>query len=90
MRAFEAAQKFFDKAAEQMDLSPPLRDSLLMAKREVQVQVSIELDNGELAKHPNCSPSGSESGAQEVPGRLQTLAAGRCYGACASRRLTVS
>lgn len=49
MRAFEATQAYFDRAAEKMDLSNGLRDMLLMAKREIQVQVTIERDNGELA-----------------------------------------
>ncbi|XZE53405.1 Glu/Leu/Phe/Val family dehydrogenase [Planctomycetaceae bacterium SH139] len=49
MRAFEATQAFFDRAAEQMDLPTNMRDMLLMARREVQVRVTIELDNGELA-----------------------------------------
>jgi len=49
MRAFEATQAYFDRAAEKMDLPPGLRDMLLMAKREVQVQVTIERDSGELA-----------------------------------------
>ncbi len=49
MRAFEATQAYFDRAAEKMDLSPGMREMLLMAKREVQVQVTIERDSGELA-----------------------------------------
>lgn len=49
MRAFEASQIFFDRAAEKLDLPPNIRDYLLMAKREVQVQVTIERDSGELA-----------------------------------------
>jgi glutamate dehydrogenase (NAD(P)+) len=49
MRAFAANKAFFDRAAEQMDLTAGMRDRLLMARREVQVQVTIELDNGELA-----------------------------------------
>ena len=49
MRAFEAIQAYFDRAAEKMDLTPGLREMLLMAKREVQVQVTIERDSGELA-----------------------------------------
>jgi glutamate dehydrogenase (NAD(P)+) len=49
MRAFEATQAYFDRAAEKMDLKPGFREMLLMAKREIQVQVTIERDNGELA-----------------------------------------
>ena len=46
MRAFEAIGHFFDEAAEHLNLDPSLREALLMPKREVQVQVTIELDNG--------------------------------------------
>lgn len=49
MQAFKATKAFFDRAAEKMDLPVGMRDRLLMAGREVQVQVTIELDNGELA-----------------------------------------
>jgi glutamate dehydrogenase (NAD(P)+) len=49
MRAFEAAQYFFNSAADRLDLPPAVREMLVMAKREVQVQVTIERDNGELA-----------------------------------------
>lgn len=49
MRAFEAAQHFFNSAADRLDLPPAIREMLVMAKREVQVQVTIERDNGELA-----------------------------------------
>ena len=49
MRAFEATQIYFDRAAEKLELSAGMREMLIMAKREVQVQVTIERDNGELA-----------------------------------------
>ncbi len=49
MKAFEATRRFFDTAAEHLDLSPEIREAMLMPQREVQVQVSIELDNGTLA-----------------------------------------
>jgi glutamate dehydrogenase (NAD(P)+) len=49
MRAFEATQVFFDVAAAHMDLEPAFREALLMPQREVQVQVSIERDDGSLA-----------------------------------------
>ena len=51
MRAFEATQMYFDRAADHLDLSPNIRTLLLTAKREVQVQVSIERDNGEIATY---------------------------------------
>src|SRR6056297_369300 len=49
MRAFEAVQYYFDEAAELLELPPQMREMLLMANREVSVQVTIERDNGELA-----------------------------------------
>ncbi len=49
MRAFESTQIYFDAAAEHLDLEPAFREALLMPQREVQVQVSIEKDDGSLA-----------------------------------------
>ncbi len=49
MRATDATRMYFDAAADQLDLSPAMRQLLLSAKREVQVQIPIERDSGELA-----------------------------------------
>jgi len=49
MRAFEATQRYFDIAAGHLNIAAELRDALLMPKREVQVQVTIEMDDGKLA-----------------------------------------
>ena len=49
MRAFEASQHFFDTAAEHLSIDAELREALLMPHREVQVQVTIERDDGQLA-----------------------------------------
>src|ERR1043166_8419677 len=49
MRAFDATRLYFDRAADQMDLSDNMRRLLLTPHREVQVEIPIELDNGELA-----------------------------------------
>ncbi|TWU45364.1 Glutamate dehydrogenase [Novipirellula aureliae] len=49
MRAFEATQIFFDEAAERLKIDPAMREALLMPDREIQVQVSIEMDDGKLA-----------------------------------------
>ena len=49
MRAFEATQHFFDIAAEQLGIEGEIREALLMPHREVQVQVTIERDDGRLA-----------------------------------------
>ncbi len=42
-------QCYFDVAAEHLKIAPELRDALLMPHREIQVQVTIERDDGHLA-----------------------------------------
>ncbi|RIK82630.1 MAG: glutamate dehydrogenase [Planctomycetota bacterium] len=49
MKAHEAAQLYFNRAADLMDLSDNMRRLLSIPKREVQVQIPVELDNGEIA-----------------------------------------
>ena len=49
MRATDATRLYFEAAADQLDLSLSMRQLLLTAKREVQVQIPIERDSGELA-----------------------------------------
>ncbi len=49
MRAIDATRLYFDRAADRMDLSQNMRQLLLTAKREVSVQIAVELDNGEIA-----------------------------------------
>ena len=49
MRANEATQLFFNRAADRLDLTENMRLLLMTAKREVQVQVPVEMDNGDLA-----------------------------------------
>lgn len=49
MNSFEAALHYFNRAADQLDLKESMRRLLALPKREVQVEVPIELDNGELA-----------------------------------------
>jgi len=49
VRAIDATRIYFDAAADQLDLSPSMRQLLLTAKREVQVQIPIERDSGEIA-----------------------------------------
>ncbi|MGB7325305.1 MAG: Glu/Leu/Phe/Val dehydrogenase dimerization domain-containing protein [Rubripirellula sp.] len=51
MRAFKATQHFFDVAAEHLNISAEMREALLTPRREVQVRVSIERDNGRLANY---------------------------------------
>ena len=49
MRASNTSRIYFDRAANQLDLSDSMRQLLLTAKREVQVQIPIERDSGEIA-----------------------------------------
>ncbi len=49
MRAFDATRVYFDRAADHMDLSDNMRRMLLIPNREVQVQIAVEMDSGELA-----------------------------------------
>ena len=49
MKAFDTTGLYFNRAADLMDLSENIRRLLLTPKREVQVQVAIERDNGEIA-----------------------------------------
>ena len=49
MRSSDAIGIYFNRAADQLDLSADMRRLLLTAKREVQVQIPIERDSGELA-----------------------------------------
>jgi glutamate dehydrogenase (NAD(P)+) len=49
MRARDTSRIYFDRAANELDLSDSMRQLLLIAKREVQVQIPIERDSGEIA-----------------------------------------
>jgi glutamate dehydrogenase (NAD(P)+) len=49
MRAFDALEIYFNRAADQMDLTENMRRLLVIPKREVQVQIAVEMDDGELA-----------------------------------------
>ncbi len=48
MRAFEAVGMYFQHAADQLQLADSMRTLLVTPRREVQVQIPIEMDNGEL------------------------------------------
>lgn len=52
MKAFEATQTYFNEAAEHLELADSMRESLLMSKRELQVQVSFAKDDGTMQ---NCT-----------------------------------
>ncbi len=48
MSSFETAQRYFDQAAEKMGLSNNMRTLLATPKREVKVQVALEMDDGQI------------------------------------------
>ena len=48
MNAVEAARRYFNQAAELMGLSQNMRRLMLTPKREVKVQIAMEMDNGEI------------------------------------------
>ncbi len=48
MRSSDANSIYFERAADQLDLTPNMRRLLLTPKREVQVQIPVELDSGEV------------------------------------------
>lgn len=48
MKAFEATQLYFDRAAARLQLNENIRKLLLTPKREVQVQIPVEMDDGHL------------------------------------------
>jgi len=49
MRSFEAVNLYFERAADQLGLADEIRKLLMMAVREVQVQIPVDMDNGKLA-----------------------------------------
>ncbi|HTQ39075.1 MAG TPA: Glu/Leu/Phe/Val dehydrogenase dimerization domain-containing protein [Pirellulales bacterium] len=49
MRAFDATRLYFDRAADHLDLTENMRRLLITPRREVQVEIPVELDSGELA-----------------------------------------
>jgi glutamate dehydrogenase (NAD(P)+) len=48
MKPHEAVQLYFDRAAELLELDPATRRLLVIPKREVQVQIPVEMDDGRL------------------------------------------
>ncbi len=48
MKASEATKLFFDQAADQLNLDAETRKLLLTPKRQVQVQIAVEMDDGRL------------------------------------------
>ena len=48
MKSHEAVRLYFERAADRLDLDQSMRRLLLMPKREVQVEIPVEMDNGRL------------------------------------------
>jgi glutamate dehydrogenase (NAD(P)+) len=48
MKSHEAVKLYFERAADLLNLSPELRRLLLIPRREVQVQIPVEMDDGHL------------------------------------------
>ncbi len=48
LHAFEATSLYFNEAADQLDLTDNMRTLLITPKREVRVQIPVEMDSGEL------------------------------------------
>ncbi len=48
MKAFDVVQYYFDKAADQLDLNDSIRRLLKTPRREVTVEVPVEMDDGRL------------------------------------------
>ncbi|MCH2180491.1 MAG: glutamate dehydrogenase [Mariniblastus sp.] len=48
MKAFEAVQLYFHRAADNLEMPPEIRKLLLQPKREVTVEVPVEMDDGHL------------------------------------------
>lgn len=48
MQSFEATKQYFQRAADELELAESLRTYLIQPRREVQVQIPVEMDNGEL------------------------------------------
>ena len=47
-KAFEAVEKYFTLAADQLELTDDYRKLMLTAKRELQVQIPVEMDDGAM------------------------------------------
>ena len=48
MNAYETVQHYFDRAADQLDLDESTRRHLKMPKREITVEVPVEMDDGRI------------------------------------------
>ena len=48
MKAFEATNHYFDKAASRLDLTDNMRTLMITPDRELRVEVAIEMDSGQI------------------------------------------
>ena len=48
MRPSEATKKYFERAADQLELAESMRTHLVTPRRELQVQIPVEMDDGTL------------------------------------------
>lgn len=48
MNAYETVQHYFNRAADQLDIDSSWRKLMLMPKREITVEVPVEMDNGDM------------------------------------------
>ncbi|MDA7541273.1 glutamate dehydrogenase [bacterium] len=48
MKASEAVKHYFDKAADKLDVHDEMRQLMFTPKREIQVQIPVEMDDGSL------------------------------------------
>ncbi len=48
LRASEATNYYFQRAAKQLGLGPRIETVLMTPRREVKVEIVVELDSGEL------------------------------------------
>ena len=48
MKSHEAVQLYFDKAADKLNLTTAMRRLMILPKREVQVEIPVEMDDGRL------------------------------------------
>jgi len=49
MKSFESTRLYFDRAADHLQLRENLCELLFTPKRELSVQIPVEMDNGEIA-----------------------------------------
>jgi glutamate dehydrogenase (NAD(P)+) len=48
MKPYEATRLYFERAADRLELDESMRKLLLTPKREVQVQIPVEMDSGKI------------------------------------------